>query len=227
MCWLCGDPTCIDGKKCRNARARNDLLNSNTFRGAVRRVERATDQKVTYAPGVPWDGRRPSFLPGVRDAVMRGPSGAGGGICPICGKAINGTHGHADHKTPWKDYTMESARDAMREHSRKWEGGTIPDDFVRVMSSDPKNLQATHAKCNESKSNSMPGRSAGDAKKANREARAREAERLRKEQQERALQQKRERDERAARRASNQGSLWGRRRDPDPDPDPDGAGILV
>ena len=60
MCWLCGDPTCIDGKKCRNARARNDLLNSNTFRGAVRRVERATDQKVTYAPGVPWDGRRAS-----------------------------------------------------------------------------------------------------------------------------------------------------------------------
>lgn len=227
MCLWCGDPACIDGKKCRHARSRSPLLNSDTFRGAVRRIEYTTGQKVTYARGVPWDGRRPSFIPGVRDAVMREPSGAGGGICPICGKAINGTHGHADHKTPWKDYTMESARDAMREHSRKWEGGAIPDDFVRVMSSDPKNLQATHASCNESKSNSMPGRSAGAAKKANREAEAREAARLREAQRKRTLQQQRERDERAARRDSDRDSSWGWRRGPGPDRDPGGAGILA
>ncbi|MDE6261494.1 MAG: hypothetical protein K2M42_11690 [Oscillospiraceae bacterium] len=227
MCWWCGDPTCIDGKKCRNARARNDLLNSNTFRGAVRRVERATDQKVTYAPGMPWDGRRPSFLPGVRDAVMRGPNGAGGGICPICGKAINGTHGHADHKTPWKDYTMESARDAMREHGKRWTGGAIPDDFARIMSSDPKNLQATHASCNESKSNSMPGRSIGDARKERQEAQAKEAALLREEQRKRTLQQQRERDERSARRDSDRDSLWSWRRGPGPDRDPGGAGILA
>lgn len=226
MCWWCEDPTCVDGEKCHHARTKNSLLNSNTFRSAVRRVEGTTNRKVTYSPGVPWDGRRPSFLPGVRDAVMRGPSGAGGGICPICGKAMDGTHSHADHKTPWKDYTMEAAQGTMR-RGQQWKGGAIPDDFVRVMSSDPKNLQATHAKCNESKSNSRPGRSAGDARKANREAEAREVARLREAQRKRELQQKRERDERAARRDSDRDSFRGWRRGPGPDRDPGGAGILA
>ena len=109
MYWWCGDPDCEDGEKCRNARTRNSLLNSNTFRGAVRRIERATDRKVAYSPGTPWDGRRPAFAPGVRESVMGGSGGTGGVTCQLCNTAINDTCGHADHKIPWREYTMQSA----------------------------------------------------------------------------------------------------------------------
>lgn len=215
MCWWCGDPDCEDGEKCRHARTRNSLLNSGTFRGAVRRIERATNQKVAFAPGAAWDGRRPTFVPGIRDAVMRGPGGAGGQTCALCGRAISGTHGHVDHKTPWADYTEQSAQAAMREYQQSWTGGVIPDDFARVMSSDPRNLQPTHARCNESKSNSMPGRSSGAAKQENREAEKREKARQEAERQKRILQQQQARDERY------------RQRYGDPDQDSDGAGILA
>lgn len=215
MCWWCGDPDCEEGEKCHYARTRNPLLNSDTFRGAVRRIERTTDQKVAFAPGAAWDGRRPAFVPGIRDAVMRGPGGAGGQACALCGKAISGIRGHADHKIPWADYTAQSAEAAMREHQRKWTGGTIPDDFARVMSSDPSNLQPAHARCNESKSNSMPGRSSGAVKQENREAQRRAKARQEAEQQRRTLQQQQERDERY------------RQRYGDPDQDSDGAGLLA
>lgn len=218
MCWWCGNPDCEEGEKCRYARTRNPLLNSDTFRGAVRRIERATDQKVAFAPGAAWDGRRPAFVPGIRDAVMRGPGGAGGQACALCGKAISGTRGHADHKTPWADYTAQSAKAAMREHQRKWTGGTIPDDFARVMSSDPSNLQPAHASCNESKSNSMPGRPAGAAQRERREAEKREKARREAERQKRILQQQRERDERAE---------WRNNRRRGPDRDPGGTGIIA
>lgn len=112
----------------------------------------------------------------------------------------------------------ESAKAAMREHQQSWAGGTIPDDFVRVMSSDPRNLQPAHAKCNESKSNSMPGRSAGAVKRDNREAQRREEARREAERQKRIRQQQRERDERAE---------WRNNRRRGPDRDPGGAGIIA
>ncbi len=200
MCWWCGDPDCEDGKKCRNARTRNSLLNSNTFRGAVRRIERATDRKVAYSPGTPWDGRRPAFAPGVRESVMGGSGGTGGVTCQLCNTAINDTCGHADHKIPWREYTMQSAQKAMQEHGKNWTGGAIPEDFVRVMSSDPSNLQPAHARCNESKSDSMPGLSAGGSRRERQAAEKQEAERSEKAEEQRRLQQRREREERAARR---------------------------
>ena len=68
MCLWCENPACIGGKKCRHARIRNSLLNSNTFRSAVRRIERTAHRKVTYSRyGELWDGWRPSFFPGVRE----------------------------------------------------------------------------------------------------------------------------------------------------------------
>lgn len=220
MCWWCGNPACDEGSICDFDYAMNPLLNSNTFWNTVQRIENAIGREITYAPGKPWDGLRPSFISGVRDAVMGGPTGTGGMICPLCGVAINGTNGQADHRIPWEDYIRQSARAAMREHNQNWAGGSIPDDFARVMSSDPDNLQATHARCNGHKSNSMPGQSAGDVRKANQEARARMAARQKEAERKKREQQRRDKEEWYER--------WTHRHDdPDSDQDPDGAGILV
>lgn len=195
MCWWCGASDCRDGEKCHHAQSRNTLLNSNTYRSANRRIERVTVQRVARAPGVPWDGRRPAFVPGIRNTVM----GGAGGNCSICGTPITGTV-HVDHKIPWRTYTEQSARTAMQELGQSWTGGPIPDDFVRVMSSDPKNLQAAHAHCNESKSDSLPGRPAGAARRENREAQRQEDEYQREAERRRISQQQADRDERARRR---------------------------
>lgn len=215
MCWWCGNDNCTDGEKCRHARSQSPLLNSNTYRSANRRIENATGQRVARAPGVPWGGRRPAFVPGIRDAMMR----ISDGICPLCRTAISG-EAQVDHTTPWKPYIEQSARTAMQEHGQSWTGGSMPDDFVRVMSSDPNNLQVTHARCNQSKSNSMPGLSIRAVRQGNRKARRQEADDREKKKQRRILKQQAERDARAER--------WDRRWDGhDSDQDFGGAGILV
>lgn len=225
MCWWCGDPACDDGEKCGFDPFENLLLRSDTCLDAVDRIENIIGQgEVTYRPGACWvRGKRPSLIPGIREAVMGGPSGTGGMICPLCGKAIIGTNGHVDHKVPWQAYTEESARAAMREYGQSWAGDPIPEDFARIMSSDPDNLQATHIDCNRHKSDRLPGKGSGSVRELNRKAKAEEAARLREAQRKRTLQQQRERDERAAQRDSR----WDRRRDPDSDSDSGGAGILA
>lgn len=205
MCWWCKDPSCLDGEKCYYRQNKSLLLNSRTFKDAVRRIECATGKKVAYAPGMPWNGLRPAFVPGIRDAVMGGTSGTGGLTCSLCQAPIQGTSGHADHVTPWQSYTEQSARSAMREHGQNWMGGAIPDDFARVMSSDPRNLQPAHARCNEEKSDSMPGRPAGAARRERREQQAREEARRREEERRRIERQQQERAE----RARQWGSRWG------------------
>lgn len=107
MCWWCGNDNCTDGEKCRHARSQSPLLNSNTYRSANRRIENATGQRVARAPGVPWGGRRPAFVPGIRDAMMR----MSDGICPLCRTAISG-EAQVDHTTP-----LEALYRAVRQDS--------------------------------------------------------------------------------------------------------------
>lgn len=145
-------------------------------------------------------------------------------MCSLCNTAISGTPGHADHIIPWRDYMMQGAQKAAQEHGQNYTGGAIPEDFVRVMSSDPRNLQPTHARCNESKSDSMPGRPVGKSRLERRAAESLEAKRLKEKEEQRRLQQQRERDERAAWRNSRWDRWPG---GPGPDRDPGGAGILI
>lgn len=210
MCWWCGASDCRDGKKCHHAQSRNTLLNSNIYRSTNRRIERITDQRVARAPGVPWGGERPAFIPGIRDAMMRKADG----ICPLCRTAIDGDEAQVDHKTPWEDYVVQSAE------ATGWKGGALPDDFAYVMSSDPDNLQVTHARCNQRKSNSMPSRSAGSARMEKKIAQAQKLKRQKEAKEQLKLQQQAERDERARRRDRR----WD---DYDPDQGFGGAGILV
>ena len=205
MCWWCLDSSCLEGEVCDFALNASPLLESGTFKDAVRRIEAATGQAVCYAPGVPWSGRRPSFLPGIRAAIMGGPDGMGGLKCALCPGRITGTQGEADHKTPWYDYVMQSLRAAMGEYGQSWAGGAIPEDFARVMCSDPSNLQPAHVRCNGQKSDSMPGRPAGAARRERREQEAREAARQREEERQRIEMQQQEREGRARQRASR----WG------------------
>lgn len=205
MCWWCLDPSCLDGEKCHYRQNKSPLLNSQTFKGAVRRIERATGQKVAYAPGMSWNGLRPAFVPGIRAAIMGGADGRGGLKCSLCPGRITGTQGDVDHKTPWHDYVMQLLSAAMGEYGQDWTGGVIPDDFARVMCSDPNNLQPAHAHCNEQKRDSMPGRSAGAARRERREQQAREEARQREEERRRIERQQQERAERAWWRGSRRG----------------------
>lgn len=240
MCWWCGSPDCEDGEECDFELSTNPLLDSDTFRGAVRRIEFIIGESIAYAPGVPWSGGRPAFIPGVRNAVMRGGDDTEELICPVCHTAIDGTDVHIDHRIPWKIYTDQSAKAAMREHGLVWIGGSLPDDFVRVMSSDPDNLQAAHSLCNERKSDSMPGQPAGVSRRNNKAEQEAEAAYERAEEQRRVEEQRKARAKRAARREAKrqqqQGSGWGEwqggwdgwRRGSGPDwGDPGGAGILA
>lgn len=220
MCWWCHDPSCANGRKCHYDEDTSPLLNSNTYQSAKRRIEDIAGPIRTYAPGMPWDGRRPSFVSDLWNAMMRGPDGEGDPICSQCGNPIPSGQRQLDHIIPWRPYIEQSAQAAMQEYGEDLTDIPIPDDFAKVMYSDPDNLQPTHAHCNQSKSDSMPDRPVGAVRRDNREAQRREAERQKEAERQRRLQQEAEREERADRR---------RRRwyDPDSDQDFGGAGIPV
>lgn len=219
MCQWCGDPTCVDGEKCHHALKRNPLTNSNTFSAARRRIERATGSPVRMSPGAFWAGRRPGFVPGVRDAVVN-PAG-GPPVCSLCHQPIAPGQGQADHITPWREYTQNSAKAAMQEHGQSWSGGAIPEDFARVMSSDPRNLQPAHAACNQRKSDSTGAHRAGETRRRREEEERQEREERRRKE---ALRSQALREAWKATRPRDDPF---RRRGRDPDPDPDGSGILA
>ena len=109
----------------------------------------------------------------------------------------------------------------MQEHGQSWSGGAIPEDFARVMSSDPRNLQPAHAACNQRKSDSTGAHRAGETRR-------------RREEEERQEREERRRKEairsqalREAWKATRPRDDPFRRRGRDPDPDPDGSGILA